>query len=238
MTPGNLSTHFRVDYHWADAGYISWGFTLLLRSAEHTSASNPILLGLSEYHKVGCVCTCLPESSSFFVITSNNSLNIHNVQLAVDSMRHRGWIPWGVFSSIDYFPLNLKFSLSFLPQTLRKMASCLNSKTLPNEKCSHKLRPLKSDKRRHQEGQDQVSLSPSTMQRRTRLACAGPTMGRKRRGEEVVETVCSIRMKAIGQMVLILSLFSGRPCTELQEECSGSILSALPQSYFCCLFVY
>lgn len=94
------------------------------------------------------------------------------------------------------------------------------------------------DKRRHQEGQDQVSLSPSTMQRRTRLACAGLTMGRKRRGEEVVETVCSIRMKAIGQTVLMLFLFSGRPCAELQEECSGSMLSALPQSYLCCLFVY
>lgn len=114
MTPGNLSTHFRVDYHWANTGYISWGFTLLLRSAEHTSASHSNLLGLSEYHKVGCICICLPESSSFFVITSNNNLNIHNVQLAVDSMNNRDWIPWGVFSSIDYFPLNLKVFLSFL----------------------------------------------------------------------------------------------------------------------------
>lgn len=117
------------------------------------------------------------------------------------------------------------------------MASCLNSKTLPNEKRSHKLRPLESDKGRHQEGQDQVSLSPPTLQRRTKLACAGPTMGRKRRGEEVVETVCSIRTKAIGQMVLMLSLFSGRSYAEPQEECSGSMSSALPQSYFCCLFV-
>lgn len=163
MSPGNLSTHFRVDYHWADTGYISWDFTLLLRSAQRTSAPHPILHGLSEYHKVGCICLCLPESSSFFVVTSNNNLNIHNVQLAVDSMRHRGWIPWGVFSSIDYFPLNLKTFLSFLAMNFEEdgilsefkdpaqweMSSQAEAPEVRQEKTSGRPRPSVSKSTNH-----------------------------------------------------------------------------------------
>lgn len=62
-------------------------------------------------------------------------------------------------------------------------------------------------------------------------------MGRKKRGEEAEETVCSIRMEAIGQMVLMLILSSLEDHAQnSQEEYSRSVLFTLPQSYFCCLF--
>lgn len=117
----SVSTHFRVGHQWAGKGYPKL-FLLRLyppsphRSAEHMPASYPTLCGLPECPNIDLVGTRLPGR-----ITSNNNLNIHSMHLAVDSMRHRDWIPMRSFQFYWPPPTEFGIFLSFLVTSLEEV---------------------------------------------------------------------------------------------------------------------